>query len=138
MAAAVSDYKPSQYSASKLKKTDKKVTLQLKKNDDILADLGKNKDNRILVGFAVETDNIIANASEKLRNKNLDLIIVNNPNQEGAAFRSDTNEVTIIHRSGEEKDLSLMSKLDVSLYIMDEIATLAGINPQFIESTVHV
>jgi phosphopantothenoylcysteine decarboxylase/phosphopantothenate--cysteine ligase len=138
MAAAVSDYRPAEYSASKLKKTNQKVSLQLKKNDDILAELGKDKNNRILVGFAVETDHIIANASKKLRSKNLDLIVVNNPNQEGSAFQFDTNQVTIINRAGEEKDLSLMSKLDVSHFLMDEIATLAGFKPQLINSPVHV
>jgi phosphopantothenoylcysteine decarboxylase/phosphopantothenate--cysteine ligase len=138
MAAAVSDYKPSHYSKSKIKKSGDKISLQLIKNDDILAELGKDKNNRILVGFAVETDNEIASASDKLRNKNLDMIIVNNPNQEGAAFQFDTNQVTIINRTGEEKNLSLMSKFDVSLYIMDEISALAGLKPQFFESTVQV
>ena len=86
--------------------------------------MGKNKNGRILVGFAVETDNMVPNAVKKMEMKNLDLIVANDPKVKGAAFRADTNQVTLINRNGTEKDLSLMSKLDVGLYIMAEIASL--------------
>lgn len=124
MAAAVSDYRPVAYSSSKIKKSTAKMDLTLEKTTDVLAYMGKNKNGRILVGFAVETDNMVPNAVKKLKEKNLDLIVANDPKVEGAAFRADTNQVTLINRNGTEKDLSLMSKLDVGLYIMAEISSI--------------
>ena len=126
MAAAISDYRPSSYSSSKIKKGAEKIDLQLQKTTDILAEMGETKNKRILIGFAVETDNITPNAIKKLKMKNLDLIVVNNPNDKGAAFKADTNLVTLINRDGKQKDLPLMSKFDVGLYIMDEIANFQG------------
>ena len=138
MSAAVSDYRPADYSPSKLKKEGDSILLTLKRNTDILAELGKEKKDRLLVGFAVETDNVVANAFRKLREKNLDLIVVNNPNEEGAAFRSDTNRVTILSREGEEKDLSLMEKFDVARQIIDEIAVLKELKPASFKTTIEV
>ena len=138
MAAAVSDYRPMAYSAAKIKKGSDRITLELQKTNDILAKLGKQKKNQLLVGFAVETENIIANASHKLREKNLDLIVANNPLVEGAGFQTDTNVVIFINREGEEKHLSLMSKFEVSLNILEEIAILLGIKPSPFKTTIHV
>ncbi len=138
MAAAVSDYRPVDYSSTKIKKGGEHITVELQKNPDILARLGKQKKHQLLVGFAVETENIIANASQKLRDKNLDLIVANNPLVAGAGFQSDTNEVTLINRAGEEKQLALMSKFEVSLNILMEIAILLGIKPSPFKTTIHV
>ena len=138
MSAAVSDYKPASVSSSKIKKSADNISLKLKKNPDILAELGENKGDRLLIGFAVETDNIMTNAAEKLRKKNLDLIVVNDPNVEGAGFNTDTNVVTLINREGIEKSLSLMPKFEVAQAILDEIAILKGLRPKPFEDTIQV
>ena len=138
MAAAISDYRPAAYSSSKIKKSTDKIDLSLKKTADVLAYMGKNKNGRILVGFAVETDNMVPNAVKKLKKKNLDLIVANDPNVKGAAFRADTNLVTLVNRNGTEKELSLMSKLEVGLSIMTEIAGIIGKKNSHFESTVQV
>lgn len=98
MAAAISDYTPKSYSNKKIKKeSDSKVfTIDLKKTNDILYNLGKLKKNQLLIGFALENNNEIKNAKKKLKEKNLDIIVLNSLNDEGAAFGHDTNKVTII------------------------------------------
>ena len=100
-AAAVGDYKPSGFSESKIKKADNDLSLKLTKTDDILAHLGAKKSNKILVGFSVETENEIENSQKKIKKKNLDIIVINNPKNEGAAFEADTNIVTVISKDGE-------------------------------------
>jgi len=98
MAAAISDYTPKSYSDKKIKKESRSndFTIDLKKTNDILFNLGKLKKNQLLIGFALENDNEIENAKKKLKEKNLDIIILNSLNDEGAAFGHDTNKVTII------------------------------------------
>ena len=98
MAAAISDYTPKSYSNKKIKKESgsKVFTIDLKKTNDILFNLGKLKKNQLLIGFALENNNEIKNAKKKLKEKNLDIIVLNSLNDEGAAFGHDTNKVTII------------------------------------------
>ena len=98
MAAAISDYTPKSYSDKKIKKESRSndFTIDLKKTNDILFNLGKLKKNQLLIGFALENDNEIENAKKKLKEKKLDIIILNSLNDEGAAFGHDTNKVTII------------------------------------------
>ena len=99
MAAAVSDFRPAKQSPSKVK--GDKLELELTRTEDILASLGAGKGGRVIVGFALETDDLEANAMEKLRKKNCDLMVLNNPREEGAAFAHDTNVVTIYGPQGE-------------------------------------
>jgi len=123
-AAAVSDYRPKAVSDQKIKKGDAEYTLALERTGDILAELGKKKGDRILVGFAAETEDLVANAKKKLREKNLDLIVVNDVSQPGAGFRSDTNQVKILFPSGQAKDLPLMTKEETSSAILDQVAAI--------------
>jgi phosphopantothenoylcysteine decarboxylase/phosphopantothenate--cysteine ligase len=123
-AAAVSDYRPKVISQKKIKKGDSETNLVLERTKDILEELGKKKGNRILVGFAAETEDLIANAKKKLQEKNLDLIVVNDVTKPGAGFGSDTNQVKILYSSGQVKDLPLMGKEEVSQLILDEVVEL--------------
>jgi len=124
MAAAVSDYRPKAISERKIKKGDSDTSLALERTDDILRKLGKRKGNRILVGFAAETEDLIANAQKKLKGKNLDLIVANDVTKPGAGFASDTNQVKILYPSGKVKDHPLMSKAEVSRFILDDVLSL--------------
>ncbi len=123
-AAAVSDYRPVKVSKNKLKKGDPCQTMELERTKDILEEVGKKKGNRVVVGFAAETENLIVNARKKLIEKNLDLIVANDVTKTGAGFASDTNQVKILYPSGEIKDLPLMSKEEVSQAILDEAYNL--------------
>jgi phosphopantothenoylcysteine decarboxylase/phosphopantothenate--cysteine ligase len=123
-AAAVSDYRPKMISQKKIKKGDSNTTLALERTKDILEELGKKKGNRILIGFAAETEDLIANAQKKLRGKNLDLVVANDVTQPGAGFGLGTNQVKILFHSGKIRDLPLMSKEEVSKLILDEAVHL--------------
>jgi len=123
-AAAVSDYRPMEVSRQKVKKTSELSTIELARNRDILMELGKEKGDRILVGFAAETEDIYENARQKLARKNLDLIIVNNLKEPGAGFAVPTNRVSLIDRSGEVENLPLMEKEELAHHILDRIAGL--------------
>jgi phosphopantothenoylcysteine decarboxylase/phosphopantothenate--cysteine ligase len=123
-AAAVSDYRPKVVSEKKMKKGDPEHLLALEKTKDILEELGKKKGNRILVGFAAETEDLVAHAQKKLQEKNLDLIVVNDVTQPGAGFGSDTNEVKILSASGQKKDLPLATKEEISGAILDHVVAL--------------
>ncbi len=125
-AAAVSDYRPREISTQKIKKGATSLSIDLIKNPDILSELGKAKarSNYILVGFAAETEDILNNAMEKLRDKNLDFIVVNDITREDSGFKSDTNMVKIIYRDGSREDLPLMTKDEVAGRILDRIKTL--------------
>jgi phosphopantothenoylcysteine decarboxylase/phosphopantothenate--cysteine ligase len=123
-AAAVSDYRPKVISQKKIKKGDSEITLALERTRDILEELGKKKGSRILVGFAAETEDLIANAKKKLKEKNLDFIVVNDVAKPGAGFSSDTNQVKILYPSGQVKDLPLMTKEEVSQFILNEVVRL--------------
>ncbi|ADI01636.1 MAG TPA: bifunctional phosphopantothenoylcysteine decarboxylase/phosphopantothenate--cysteine ligase CoaBC [Syntrophothermus lipocalidus] len=123
-AAAVADYRPRQFSQQKLKKGDSDLVIELTRNPDILAELGKDKGNRILVGFAAETQDLIANAVDKMHKKNLDLLVANDVTLEGAGFGTDTNIVTIISRQGDTTPLPGMAKSDLANVILDRISEL--------------
>jgi len=120
-AAAVADYCPKVLSAEKIKKDKKTFSLELKINPDIIAEIGKNKGNRILVGFAMETQNLLANAREKLKTKNMDLIVANNLQEEGAGFRTDTNIITIIDRTGNVESFEKMTKVEAADEILNHV-----------------
>lgn len=123
MTAAVSDFRPVQQAESKIKKDGATMTLELERTPDILAALGARKRaGQLLVGFALETDNGPAYAREKLRKKNLDWIVLNNPTEPGAGFGTDTNRVTLFGRSGEEIKFSILSKEQVADKIIDKVA----------------
>jgi phosphopantothenoylcysteine decarboxylase/phosphopantothenate--cysteine ligase len=123
-AAAVSDFRPKAASLRKMKKAEASPSLALEKTEDILSEIGKKKGDGILLGFAAETENVVANAQKKLKEKNLDLIVVNDVTKPGAGFGQDTNQVKILFPSGEVKDLPLMSKEEVSQSILDEVVKL--------------
>ncbi len=119
MTAAVEDFKPVTTSGSKIKKEDKeKFVFEFKKTIDILENTGRNKNGFKLIGFALETDNGPENARRKLRNKNLDMIVLNNPKVKGSGFGTDTNLVTFIDKKKSE-ELPLMSKFEVGNMILD-------------------
>ena len=119
--AAVADYRPKFYNEDKLKKKDGELNIEFEKTDDILKYLGENKkEGQVLIGFSMETTNLIENSKEKLIKKNLDMIVANNLKDKGAGFGTDTNLVTLITKN-ENKKLPLMSKENVGDEIFDEI-----------------
>jgi phosphopantothenoylcysteine decarboxylase/phosphopantothenate--cysteine ligase len=124
MAAAVSDFVPSTVSSEKTKKTEEEIYLQLKPSVDILKDMGKRKKKQILVGFSLETENEIVNSKRKLTEKNLDLIVVNNPMIPGAGFEVDTNQVILIGKKGKVEKLPLLSKKEVAERVLDRVSLL--------------
>ena len=120
-AAAVADYRPKSVSSEKMKKKDGELTLELERTDDILAWLGGHKrPGQFLCGFAMETQELIGNARQKLQKKNLDMIVANSLRVEGAGFGGDTNVVTMITEN-EELSLGKMSKEETASKIMDRI-----------------
>ena len=121
MAAAVSDYKPKEFSQKKIKKDNKEINIKFEKTTDILNELGKHKKNQFLVGFALENDNEIINAKTKLKNKNLDLIVLNSLNDKGAGFGYDTNKVSLINKSDEVVTFDLKEKSMVAFDIFNYI-----------------
>lgn len=114
LAAAVADYKPKTVADSKIKKKDAELILELTKTTDILETLGKQKKHQLLVGFALETENIIEYAKEKIKKKNLDFIIANSAIEIGAGFGVDTNKITIIDKHNKLHNFELKSKQDVA------------------------
>ena len=114
LSAAVADYKPKQVSASKIKKKEGELSLDLVKTTDILETLGKQKKGQVLVGFALETDNIIDYAKAKIQKKNLDLIVANSATEKGAGFGVDTNKITIIDKHNKLYNFELKSKQEVA------------------------
>ncbi len=127
MAAAVSDYRPAGVSKGKIKKTGVSLDLKLEETEDILDSVGKCKGDKVLVGFAIETENEIENARRKLDRKNLDLIVLNNPLVEGAGFGGDTNVVTIIGRDGKAGALPKMGKFEVAGEILKEVVDILNL-----------
>ena len=124
MAAAVADYAPADSSPSKIKKSETELVLRLRKTRDILAELGRRKrKGQTLVGFALETDDVLANAQKKLESKNLDWIVANNLREAGAGFGKETNRVTLIRRDGHREELPLDSKHAVAEAILDRITS---------------
>ncbi|GAA4134940.1 bifunctional phosphopantothenoylcysteine decarboxylase/phosphopantothenate--cysteine ligase CoaBC [Sphingobacterium kyonggiense] len=115
MSAAVADYTPVEVADQKIKKKAEDFSIDLKKTTDILASLGKQKrDNQTLVGFALETNNELAHAKDKLERKNLDFIVLNSMQDKGAGFAHNTNKITVINRSGEVTSYELKSKDEVA------------------------
>jgi phosphopantothenoylcysteine decarboxylase / phosphopantothenate---cysteine ligase len=125
MAAAVADYTPAKFSSEKIKKTDLDYSLGLKPTSDILKELGsRKKRNQILIGFALETENEISNAKEKLREKNLDLVILNSMKDHGAGFNTNTNKITLLDRSGNITKGELKDKQEIAVDILDAVKKL--------------
>lgn len=125
LCAAVADFSPLVKSDTKLKRKGENLLLELKPTEDIAAAVGKIKKNeQFLVGFALENENETQNAIAKMERKNFDFIVLNSLQEHGAGFGFDTNKISIIHRSGLQKDYELKSKLDVANDIVNEINTL--------------
>jgi len=120
-AAAVADYRPKDIALQKIKKSESTLVLELEKTKDILASLGAIKVNQFLVGFALETENEIKNAKAKITKKNLDLIVLNSLNDEGAGFGKATNKVTIIDSDFNEEPMELKTKEEVAKDIINKI-----------------
>lgn len=126
MCAAVADYAPAEYRDSKIKREHDDVpAIRLVKNPDIAASLGKIKsDKQLLIGFALETDSEYSNALEKLKRKNLDMIVLNSLRDKGAGFGGDTNKVTLFTADGSRKSFNLKSKTEVAADIIDAVVQL--------------
>ena len=121
LSAAVADYKPKNVANQKIKKNDDTLSLELTKTKDILASLGKIKKHQFLVGFALETNNEIENAKNKIKHKNLDAIVLNSLQDKGAGFATNTNKITFIDKDFNQKPFQLKSKDKVAKDIMNEI-----------------
>ncbi len=122
-AAAVSDYKPKIVAAQKIKKAEEHLSLELTKTQDILLSMGKKKTHQKLIGFALETNNELQHAREKLKKKNLDFIVLNSLNDAGAGFKKDTNKITLVYKDS-EKAFDLKTKAEVATDILNEILHL--------------
>jgi phosphopantothenoylcysteine decarboxylase/phosphopantothenate--cysteine ligase len=124
-AAAVSDYRPRETASQKLKKGPDAVSMDLIQNPDILAELGRIKmPPCVLVGFAAETQDLLANAQEKMAAKNLDMIVANDVSRNDAGFESDTNAVKILRLNGDPEDLPLMTKDQLAHVVLDRAKEL--------------
>ncbi len=124
-AAAVSDYRPKEEQPQKIKKGGD-LSLELVRNPDILENVGMQKGDRFLVGFAAETGNLLENARHKMLQKKLDMVVINNVNQEGAGFACETNIAQLLSRDGELESLPLMSKYELAHCILDRIAGMTA------------
>lgn len=122
--AAVADYKPKTYSNKKIKKSNDDLVIELDRNKDIAYELGKIKKDKILVGFAAETNDLIENAKGKVNKKNLDFIVANDLTEEGAGFGTDTNIVKIIDKEGNISKYPQMKKDEVANVILDKVKSL--------------
>ncbi|HBJ76128.1 MAG TPA: bifunctional phosphopantothenoylcysteine decarboxylase/phosphopantothenate--cysteine ligase CoaBC [Syntrophaceae bacterium] len=123
-AAAVADYRPKSEALEKIKKDQGLTGIELTRNPDIIAAVGAKKKKGILVGFAMETEDLLANARRKLIRKNMDMIVANNLREAGAGFKTDTNIITMIDRNGKTIALDKMTKKDAAHRILDHIKTL--------------
>ncbi len=123
-AAAVSDYRPKNIFSRKIKKTGDAQSIEIEKTRDILSELGSNKEGKLLIGFAAETENLLENAKQKLTAKNLDMIVANDVSGSEAGFETDTNRITIIMPNGENEELPLMQKDAAAHVILDRINQL--------------
>jgi phosphopantothenoylcysteine decarboxylase/phosphopantothenate--cysteine ligase len=123
-AAAVADYTPAQVSEIKIKKKTDDFKLELIKTQDVLGTIGKTKrENQVLVGFALETNNEIENAQKKLSSKNLDFVVLNSLQDAGAGFAHDTNKITILDKFGKMESFPLKSKTEVAKDILEKLMT---------------
>lgn len=123
-AAAVLDYRPSNPSPVKVKKAEAPPAIAIEPTHDWLADLGQAKGSKVLVGFAAETENLLANAHAKCRAKGLDFIVANEVSKEGVGFASEDNEAVLVFADGREEPLARMSKMRLATIILDRIASL--------------
>ena len=123
LSAAVADYKPALKHDKKLKKNEECYDLKLVKTKDILKKLGEQKKNQILVGFALETNDEISNATQKLKSKNLDFIVLNSLNDKNAGFKHDTNKITLLDKDGTTETFPLKDKKDVAKDILKKLIT---------------
>ena len=124
-AAAVADYTPKHRSDTKIKKKEESFTIELIKTKDIAAELGKQKRaGQTIVGFALETDNEVAHANEKLQRKNFDFIVLNSMRDEGAGFQGDTNKMTIIDKQGNVVKFELKQKTEVARDIVSYVTKI--------------
>ena len=123
MAAAVADYQPANASDQKIKKDRSALSIDLERTPDILQEV---QGSFLKIGFAAETEDLLANARDKLERKALDLIVANDVSKEGSGFGTDTNKVILVSKSGEVEDLPLMSKQDVANRILDRVRALLG------------
>ena len=126
-AAAVADYRSAVQAEQKIKKDGTNRSLELVPNPDILAELGREKTSQILIGFAAETENLLANAQHKMHKKNVNLLVANDVTKPGAGFGSPTNIVSFLFPDGRRIDLPQMSKLEVGRHLVREIAGLLGV-----------
>ena len=124
MAAAVADYKPKVYSRQKMKKTSSELSLNLAQNPDIIREIAKKPGRKVLVGFALETENMAAAAKKKMLEKKLDMIIANNPTRKGVEFGSDNNKATIFIKGKGSEELATMPKTELAGIILDKVVTL--------------
>ena len=124
MAAAVADYRLAAAAAQKIKRVGEGLVLELEPTPDILAELGRDKSSRVLIGFAAETDRLAENARGKLARKGADMIVANDVTQEGAGFDTDTNIVTLFFRDGREIPLPKLTKFEVANRILDHALSL--------------
>ena len=124
-AAAVADYRPKAEAREKIKKDRGIPGIELTRNPDIIAAIGAKKRKGILVGFAMETQDLLANARQKLLKKNMDMIVANSLREEGAGFETDTNIITIIDRNGKTIVLEKMTKIDAAHKILDHVKLLS-------------
>jgi phosphopantothenoylcysteine decarboxylase / phosphopantothenate---cysteine ligase len=124
MAAAVADYRAAKIAPEKLRRAGEKLSLELEATPDILAEIGRNKGERLLIGFAAETGGVKESARRKLEKKSADMIVANDVSEPGAGFDGDTNIVTFFFADGREERLPKMSKFDVAVRILDEAAYL--------------
>jgi phosphopantothenoylcysteine decarboxylase/phosphopantothenate--cysteine ligase len=122
MAAAPSDFRPATEAQAKIKKGRGAPKIELEQSEDILkSTIPKRKKKSVIVGFALETSDGITNAREKLKSKDLDLVVLNHANEPGAGFAVDTNRVTVIARNGKQEELELMSKADLAEILLDRV-----------------
>jgi phosphopantothenoylcysteine decarboxylase / phosphopantothenate---cysteine ligase len=127
LAAAVADYRPAEQQSEKIKKANAPLTISLEPTTDILLEVARNKGQKIVVGFAAETDHVAENARKKLAAKNADLVVANDVTAEGAGFDQDTNVVTLFSRDGRDLALPKMSKSEVAQRILDEVVRLRSV-----------
>jgi phosphopantothenoylcysteine decarboxylase/phosphopantothenate--cysteine ligase len=123
-AAAVADYHLSKVPQYKLKKTAARLSVELDPTPDILAEVGQKKGDRLLIGFAAETDHLVEEARRKMQTKNCDMVVANFVGQEGTGFESDLNEVTMVTRGGETIQAGPAEKSDIAEVILDQVLKL--------------
>jgi phosphopantothenoylcysteine decarboxylase/phosphopantothenate--cysteine ligase len=122
--AAVADYHMANVPTQKMKKTAARLSLELDPTPDILAEVGRNKGDRLLIGFAAETQNLVQEARRKMLEKNCDMLVANLVNQDGIGFDADRNEVEIITQSGQTVHAGPTGKRDIAERILDQVALL--------------